>query len=194
MEIVGAFVWFYGADQVSEVGPDVVDASLLRLSRPVLDLGECLLDGIEVGRVFRQEPQLGAGGPDGLADGPGFVAAKVIHYYDVTWLQRRHKDLLDVGAEAVAIDRAVEDAWRGEPVAAQGAKEGQGAPASPWREATRPLAFRSPAARRRPVGPDPCLVDEDEPVRIEPALPGLPALAMAGDVRPALLKGEQRFF
>ena len=176
------------------MGPDVVGASLLRLSHPVLDLREGLLDRVEVGRVFGQEPQPGAGGPDGIADGPGFVAAEVVHDNDVTWFQGRHEELLDIGPEAVAIDRAVEDAGRGELVAAQGAKEGQGVPASLRREATQPFAFLSPAAQRRHVGPDPCLVDEDKPVRIEPALPGLPALAVAGDVRPALLKGEQRFF
>lgn len=49
------------------------------------------------------------------------------------------------------------------------------------------LAAWSPAAQRRHVGLDPGLADEDELRRVDPALMGLPALPLAGDVRPRLL-------
>ena len=50
-----------------------VTASKLRggFAQEVLELGEDLLDGIEVGRVFRQEEELGAGGADGVAHRSG---------------------------------------------------------------------------------------------------------------------------
>ncbi len=38
------------------------------------------------------------------------------------------EDLLDVGSEALAVDRAVEDPWRIDPVVAQGGQEGRGLP------------------------------------------------------------------
>ena len=60
--------------------------------------------------------------------------------------------------------------------------------------AAQPLALGPPAAQRRHVGSNPGLVDEDETARIETALPGHPAAAQPGDVRPGLLKREQRFF
>ena len=40
---------------------NVVDGALLDGAHPVLDLGEGLFDRIEVGRVWRQIPEPGAG-------------------------------------------------------------------------------------------------------------------------------------
>ena len=42
-------------------------------------------------------------------------APRVVGDDDVAWLQGRHQDLFDVGAEALAIDRAVEDTRCGQP-------------------------------------------------------------------------------
>ena len=39
----------------------------------------------------------------------------------------RHRHLLDVGQEELAVDRSVEDAGRLEPIVTQDGKEGQGA-------------------------------------------------------------------
>jgi hypothetical protein len=61
-------------------------------------------------------------------------------------------------------------------------------------EAAQAPAFGSPAPQRRHVGLDPGLVDEDQPTRIQPGLPGAPASATPRDVGSGLLKGEQRFF
>jgi hypothetical protein len=58
------------------------------------------------------------------------VAAEIVHDDDIAGLERWNELLLDIGAEAFAVDRAVEDAWGGEAVAAQRAEEGQGAPAA----------------------------------------------------------------
>lgn len=176
------------------MAPDVFDACFLGQSHPVLDLSEALLDWIEVGGVFGQEPQLGAGGSEGIADGFGLVTAEIVHNDDVAGCEGGDENLFDIGAETFAVDGTVEDAGRGEPVTAQGANEGERPPAAVRRQAAQAFALRSPAAQRRHIGPDPCLVDEDEPVRIEAALPGLPALAAAGDVGAHLLKGKQRFF
>ena len=71
-------------------------------------LGEDLFDGVQVGRVFRQEEQLGAGCTDELADGFAFVAAKIVHDDDVAGLQGGEEDLLDVSCEALAVDRTIE--------------------------------------------------------------------------------------
>ena len=102
--------------------------------------------------------------------------------------------LLDIGAEAFAVDRAVEHARDCEPVAAQCTEEGQRPPAAVGCEAAQTFAFRAPAAQWRHVGLDPGLVDEDQPPRIEPGLPGAPAVAPARDIGAGLLKGEQCFF
>jgi hypothetical protein len=102
--------------------------------------------------------------------------------------------LLDIGPEAFAIDRPVEDASRCQLVAAQRAEEGQRAPVAMGSEAAQALALRPPAAQRRHVGLDPGFVDEDEPLRIDATLPQSPASTPAGDVGAGLLKREQCFF
>ena len=176
------------------MAPGLLDGAFLGVSHPVLYLGEGLLDRIEVGRVWRQEAEGCAGSPDALAHGGGFVAAEIVHDDDVAWFEDRDELLLDIGAEARAVDRSVEDAGSGEPVAARGAEEGHCAPVAVRGKAAQALAPRPPAAQRRHVGLDPGFVDEDQPAGIEAALPGSPPLSLAGDVGPGLLKGEQRFF
>jgi hypothetical protein len=49
------------------MAPGFVNGPLLRQPHPMLDLGERLLDGIKVGRVFWQEPQPCADSLDGVA-------------------------------------------------------------------------------------------------------------------------------
>ena len=170
--------------------PCVLDRSFLGPSHPVLDLGEGLLDRIEVWGVWRQVPEPGAGGLDHLANGRRLVGTEIVHDDDVARFQDGHELLFDIGAEAPAVDRSVEDARGGEPVAAQRAEEGQRAPVAVRGEAAQALALRPPAAQRRHVGLDPGLGDEDQPLRVEAGLPGSPALTPACDVGAALLNGK----
>jgi len=74
------------------------------------------------------------------------VAAEIVHDDDIAWLEHGNELLFDISAEAFAVDWAVEDARRGEPVTAQRAEESQRAPAAVRRKATQPTAFRPPAA------------------------------------------------
>ena len=69
----------------------------------------------------------------------------IVHDDDVAWAQDRGELLLDISAKAFAIDRPVEDAGRGETVAAQCAQERQRAP----------MAVRARPGRRFPLGPQP---------------------------------------
>ncbi len=112
------------------MAPGVFDGALLGDAHPVLDLREGLLDRIEIGRVWRQEPEPGAGGVDGFANGLGFVAAQIIHDDDVSRLQCGHQLLLHIGQKTCAVDGPVEDIRGGEPICAQGTEEGHGAPAA----------------------------------------------------------------
>ena len=102
--------------------------------------------------------------------------------------------LLDVGEEADAVDRPVEDKGRGELVAAQRREEGHGLPVAMGGVAVQTPAPRPPAPDRRHVGLDPGLVDEHQALGVDPALPRLPAPPAPGDRRPGLFKSEQGFF
>jgi hypothetical protein len=150
---------------------NVVDGALLGGAHPVLDLGEGLLDRIEVGRVWRQIPEPCAGRFNQAAQGGRLVTTEIVHDDDVARLKLRNENLLNIGSEAFAVDGAVEQARCGEAVAAQGAKESQRPPVAVWREAPHPLAFWPPSAQWGHVGLDPGLVDKDQASRIELGLP-----------------------
>ena len=160
----------------------------------MLDFGEGLLDWIEIRAIGRQKPEAGACGVDCGADGAGLVTAEIVHDDDIAGAERGHQLLADIGEEALAIDRPIEDTGRGEAVAAQGGEERHGAPMTVRCETTQALPLRPPASEWRHVGLDPGFVNEHEAVGVEPALPGLPALAPAGDVPSPLFKSEQCFF
>lgn len=174
--------------------PDVFHVAFLGHSHPVFDLGEGLFDGIEVGAIGWQEPEPGAGCPDGVADGLRFMTSEIVHDDDVAGLEGSDELLLHIGPEARPVDGAVEHAGRGEPVVAQRGDEGHGAPVAMRREADETLAFRTPAPGRRHVGLDPGLVDEHQALGVEPDLPCSPTLPTARHRRPGTFKGEQGFF
>jgi len=160
----------------------------------VLELGEDLLDRIEIWAVWRQEQQPGAGTTDRVADGGPFVTAQIVHDDDIAGRERRHEELLDILGEALAVDRLVEHARSVDPVAAERREEGHGAPMAIRDLGMKPLANPRPAAQRCHVGLSPSLVDEDEARRVKPALILLPLLASPGDRGPELFGGQYAFF
>ena len=122
------------------------------------------------------------------------MAGEVVEDDDVAGPERRDEELLDPGLEALAVDRAVEDAGRAEPVRSQPGEEGHGAPVAAGREPLEALALLRPAAQRRHVGLDPGLIDEHQAIRLQPALERLPSRPLASHGGARLLEGEQGFF
>lgn len=164
------------------------------LAQPVFELGEELLDRIEVGGVLGQEEEPGAGRPDGVTNGLALVGAEIVHEDDVARLERGPEDRLDVLKEALAIDGAVDEPRRGDAVVPQSGQEGHGLPAAVWRLARQALAARGPSAQGRHVGLGPGLVDEDQAREVDTVLVGRPLQAAARYVRPVALAGDQRLF
>ena len=91
---------------------------------PVFELGEGLLDGVQIGAVWWQEQQMRPDVPDSLAHRLAFVTAEVVHYDDVAGVERGNENALHVGSEDVAVHGAVKDSWRVDPIMAQGRDEG----------------------------------------------------------------------
>ena len=50
-----------------------------------------------------------AGGSDRVAHGLAFVRAEIVGHDDIVWLEGRDQEPRDVGEEALAVDRAVEE-------------------------------------------------------------------------------------
>ena len=122
------------------------------------------------------------------------MAAEIVHDDNVTWYQSPDQLLSHISEEAFAVDRAVEDAWRSEPIATQRAQKRQRAPASVRGKSMQALALRSPAVERGHIGSDPGFVNEHKAMWIEAALPVPPTRPASGNVGASLFKGEHRFF
>lgn len=84
-----------------------VRASAFSLQR--LELGEDLFDRVEIGGVFAQEDQLGAGRADGVADRLAFVAAEIVEDSDIARREGGQEHLLDMDAEQRAASPYVLD-------------------------------------------------------------------------------------
>ena len=122
------------------------------------------------------------------------MAAEIVHYDDIAWLENRNQLLFDIGAKALAVDRPVEDARRYQPVVPQGTEKCQRAPVAVRRKRPQTPALWSPTPDGCHISLDPGLINEDEAFRIEMPLQGLPSLSSAGDIGTSLFKSEQRFF
>ena len=64
------------------------------------------------------------------ADDLALVTAEIVHDDDVAGAQRRQEHPFDIGGEAFAIDRAVDEPGGFDAVVAQGGQEGHGLPAA----------------------------------------------------------------
>jgi hypothetical protein len=122
------------------------------------------------------------------------MAAEVVHDDNVARGEDGGENLLDISAEACAIDRSVDDAGRGEAVATQRRQKREGPPFTEGRFGEEALTSGAAAVGARHVGFGPGLVDEDKPPRIDPRLTRLPPLTPPGDVRTVLFGGAKAFF
>ena len=152
----------------------LLDGAGVFLAEERLELGECLLDGVEVGAVGRQKEELGADVADGTANRAGFVAADIIHHHDVARPQGWHQALDHPGQKARGVERSVEHARGNHAVIAEPRNESERFPVTMWHLGEQSLA--NPAAAVPPchtcLGPR--LVDEDNAPRINLALQTLP--------------------
>jgi hypothetical protein len=89
------------------------------------NLAKACSNRVEVGAVRRQIDELGALCGDRRRDAGDLVAAQVVEQDDVVRSQGRGQHLLDVSAEALAIDDTVEHARSSDPAAAQTGDQGR---------------------------------------------------------------------
>src|SRR5216684_938670 len=91
-------------------------------------------------------------------------------------------------------DWAVKNPWSLDPVVAQGGQEGRGPPPAVRDLGVEPHAAGRPSPQRRHVGLGPGLVDEDQALRLDPALILGPLRPPTGDVGTIALAGRDAFF
>ena len=162
--------------------------------RSVFELGEELLDRVEVWTVCREEEELGTCGADCAADRLPFVAAEVVDDDDIARLKGGDEHLLDIGQKGLAIDWAVDDAGRVDAIVAQRGQKGQRPPAALGNLGDQPFAAQRPSMAAGHIGLGPGLVDEDETRGIKLVLIPFPLCPPPCDVGTILFAGAQAFF
>ena len=148
-EVVGAFGW-RREGRISAMALRWRRRCAWRPFAAMLELGEELLDRVEVGRVFGQEEEPGPGGADGPPHGAAPVRAEIVHDDDVAWLAAWGRGPPRYRQEALAVDRAVDQPGRLDAVVAQGGQEGHGLPAAVRHLAGQALAAVAPSRSAAP--------------------------------------------
>ena len=193
-EVVGAFLGGEGVEQLADRSDDSFDGARCGVARQVLELGEDLFDRVQIGRILGQEEQLGACRSDGAANGLAFMAAEIVHDHQIAWPEGGDQHFLDIGFEAFGVDRAIEQPWRLNAIMTKRGEEGQSFPVAIRNLGHEPLPAPRPSPERRHVGFRPGLVDEDQALRIDLALPVRPLDAPARDVGSVAFAGDEGFF
>lgn len=159
-----------------------------------LELGEGLLDRIEIGRVRWQVEQVCAGRLYGLANTGDLVAGQVVHDDDIAGLEAGGENLLAIGLEGGAVHRPVEHHGGAQATQAQAGDEGGRFPMSP--RYRREQAFAAPGSAAQPghVGFGAGFVDEDKTFRLEPGLPLAAMLTLSRNVGAILFRRPLGFF
>lgn len=160
----------------------------------MLELGEDLLDRVEIGAVGRQEDHMSANGADCCSGGLALVRAKVVQDHDISLCECGDEHRLDIGCEEIAVDRPVDDPWCIDTIMAKRGDEGEGFPVPVRGACIEPLPTQPPAAQGCHVGLDPRLIDEHEPFEVNLMLMCLPADAFASNIPTGLFRRKHGFF
>lgn len=193
-KVVAAFVGAEVRQAGAEEGPESFGAATPCGADQGLQLGEAQLDRIEVRAIGWQVPERGPGGLDRALNAGDFVRAEVVGDDDVAGLQGRHQDLVDVGPEALAIDRAVEDPRGGQPRDPQRGEKGARLPAPAGGVVVDARAARRPAVAPEQIVGDPGFVQEDEMGGIPGRRRRVPRDPRGRDVRPIVFGRTDCFF
>ncbi len=160
----------------------------------VLNLAKtCSISGLRSGEYFRQAGRRGGLRHPGSPSAQPFPVQepRIVEDHDVAWLQRRHEELFDIGVEALAVDRPVEQAGRVDAVVSQGGEESRGLPLA-LRDLVEPSRWPlgAPAAQAGHIGLGPGFIDEDQLPGVDEPLIGSPSFAVAtyGPGDPARLR------
>lgn len=192
-DVVGAFFGGKEAESAADEVPEGIDGSSLGLSQQLLEFGEGHLDRIEIGAVGRQEQEPRTGTGDETRGRFILMARQIVEDHRVAFAQRGDEDLLDIGEEALGVDRPVEHKRRYQPLAGQDGKERRRLPMSMRRMAQGACADIGPGVTTRHRRRRPGLVEEDQPTA-KAGLRASPRLSALNDVGAILFAGVHGFF
>ena len=179
-----------GADSV----PECWDGALRGGAQMGFELGEGLLDRIEVGRVWRQIEKLRPCGLNDLTYRLALVGGQIVHHHDVAALQCRHEALFEIAAEDCAIHWFVDHEGGGHGVMSEAGDKGGDLPMTVRDFGDQALPTFGAASEPGHVGAGAGLIDEDQAYGVKQRLIGFPERAGDGHVGAILLAGVYGFF
>ena len=168
--------------------------SKVRAAQQGFEFSEPLLDRVEIGAAGRQGEQTGAGVFDGHSDACDLMARQIVQHHDIAGLELGNQELLDPGAERLAVHWPVEGARRDETVMPQRADEGGRLPMTPRNRRNETLAARASAGEPGHFGRGAGFVDKDQVVCSPFGLLRPPSPARFRNVGAVLLCGALRLF
>ena len=158
------------------------------------EFGKDLFDGIKVGTVGGQVKQPRAGRLNRLAHPGYFMTGQIVQDDRVARTERGGEHLFDIGDEARAIERAVEDGRGGQLVGAEGRNEGGRLPVAVGDLRHEAGATATPPIAAGHLRLERGLIEEDEAGAVELRRLSAPVLPGRDDIRPLLFGGVQDFF
>ena len=164
------------------------------LAQDRLELGEHLLDGVEIGTVCGKVDQNCAARFNGFPQAGDLVNGNIVHEHDVTSLQRGSQDLFDISAKGFAVHCTFEHERGGHAIVPQRGDEGAGLPIAVQDLVNQALSTRGTTIETGDIARDAGLIDENQPLWIKPWLSPSQGPASGRDVRSILLGGVQAFF
>ena len=132
-DVVGALIRHEEPEGGGYQVADVLERAWPRGAQERFQFGEGEFDGVEVGTVGREKPQGCAHLLERHSDLRLLVGGEVVEHDDIAWPQRGDKHLLDVRAECVGIDRAIEHGGGRELGRAEGGDDCVGLPVAAGR-------------------------------------------------------------
>ncbi len=194
VEVAGTLGFRHGREKITDGGPELVLGPRRGFAEQRFELGEQLLDRIEVGRAGRQVEQAGANRGDRFSDAVDLVSRRIVEHHDITRVKDRRRKLLDLGAKGPTGHRAVQHQRGDDPVLAQPGDKAGGLPMPVWHGRDQALIRRTATVATGHVGGRRGLVEEQEASNIHVALPDPPAASPARYIGTVLLGRPQALF
>ena len=91
--------------------PQIIDGSRGAFSQEGFELGESVLNGVEVWAVGREESDLGARCLDGLSGFEIAMSRQIVEDDDIAGFQGRRQNLLGIGSKPAAGHGTVQNHW-----------------------------------------------------------------------------------
>ena len=193
-EIVGTFLRTELRDEGADRSVKARDGSRCYFTQECLEFAVRHLDGIEVGRIFRQVTQCRARFFDSPANAGPQMDAAVIHHDDVIASEHWNQAVFDIGEEHLS-GHGTFDHHRGDHfIVTQSGHEGDRLPSSKRNGANHPDATRGSPSQSHHVRADGGLVDKHQPGRIKHTLLSYPAAARSRHICSLPFGCLQHFF